>query len=67
MIEWSVIVTFLGHILQVFEQTTCDRMVCYVTFLGHILQVFEQTTGDRIVCDCDISWSYTAGVRANYR
>ena len=40
MIEWSVIVIFLGHILQ----------------------VFEQTIGDRMVCDCDIPWSYTAGV-----
>ena len=28
MIEWSVIVIFLGHILQVFEQTTGDRMIC---------------------------------------
>ena len=28
MIEWSVIMTFLGHILQVFKQTTVDRMVC---------------------------------------
>ena len=54
MIEWSVVVLFLGHILQVFEQTTGDRMVCYVTFLGHILRVFEQTTGDRMVCGCVI-------------
>ena len=46
MIEWSVIVTFLGHILQVFKQTTGDRTYVIVTFLGHILQVFEQTTGD---------------------
>ena len=45
MIEWSVIVIFLGHILQ----------------------VFEQTTGDRMICDCDIPWSYTAGVLTNYQ
>ena len=52
MIEWSVVVLFLNHILQVFEQTTSNRMV--VPFLGHILQVFEQTTGDRMVCGCVI-------------
>ena len=40
MIEWSVVVLFLDHLLQ----------------------VFKQTTGDRIICECDISWSYTAGV-----
>ena len=28
MIEWYVVVIFLGHMLQVFEQTTGDRMIC---------------------------------------
>ena len=28
MIYWYVIVIFLGHILQVFKQTTGDRIVC---------------------------------------
>ena len=45
--------TFLGHILQVFEQTTGDRMVCDCDI--DILPVFEQTTGDRMICDCDCS------------
>ena len=32
MIEWFVIVIFLGHILPVFEQTSGDRMICDCDF-----------------------------------
>ena len=37
MIEWSVIVIFLGHILQVFEPTIGDRMVCDCDIFGQII------------------------------